>query len=162
MASDSGQKGFIALLTRARVAILALAPDEGRLQAAAPDADTTRAWAGAGAGLAEVLARLEHQDDPLRALLAVDMALAMEGAGSEMGCGVGRLVALLEYLPPAPPPECLLARIEIRLDANERARSLAEARSNRIRARWRLLGAAVAGAVVTAAVLISAMVVVAG
>ncbi len=95
MASDSGQKGFTALLTRARVAILALAPDEGRLEAAAPDADTTRAWAGAAAALADLLARLEHQDDPLRALLAVDMALAIEGARSEMGCGGGRLVALL-------------------------------------------------------------------
>lgn len=65
--------------------------------------------------------------------------------------GPGGLVALLEYLPPAPPPEGLLARIENRLDAVERARSIAEARSVRTHVRWRLLGAAVAGALAGAA-----------
>ena len=74
----------------------------------------------------------------------------------------GGLVALLEYLPPAPPPEGLLARIENRLDAIERARSIAEARSIRTHARWRVLGAALAGALAgaaaMAAVLISAVV----
>ncbi len=58
----------------------------------------------------------------------------------------GGLVALLEYLPPAPPPEGLLARIENRLDAIERTRSIAEARSSRAHARWRVLGAALTGA----------------
>jgi len=37
--------------------------------------------------------------------------------------GSGGLVALLEFLPPAPPPEGLLARIENRLDAFERAQA---------------------------------------
>ncbi len=74
----------------------------------------------------------------------------------------GRLVALLEYLPPAPPPEGLLARIENRIDAIEGARAIAEARSSRTHARWRVLGAALAGALAgaaaMAAVLISAVV----
>ncbi len=63
----------------------------------------------------------------------------------------GGLVALLEYLPPAPPPEGLLARIENRIDAIERARSIAEARSIRTHAGWRVLGAAVTGALAGAA-----------
>ncbi len=73
------------------------------------------------------------------------------GPARECGPGSGRLVALLEYLPPAPPPEGLLARIENRIDAFERARSVAEARSSRTHARWRVLGTAVTGALAGAA-----------
>ncbi len=77
----------------------------------------------------------------------------------ESGTKSGGLVALLEYLPPAPPPEGLLARIENRLDAFERARSIAAARSKRAHARWRLLGVgltgALAGAAAMAAVLLA-------
>lgn len=63
----------------------------------------------------------------------------------------GRLVALLEYLPPVPPPEGLLARVENRIDAIERARSIAEARSERTHAGWRVLGATLTGALAGAA-----------
>jgi len=95
MPSDSGQKGFVEPLTRARVAILALVPDAGQAQRTGPDSDTIQAWARASAALAELLGRLEDQDDPLRALLAVDMALAVDDARSETGCGGGKLAALL-------------------------------------------------------------------
>ena len=95
MPSDSGQKGFVEPLTRARVAILALVPDAGQAQGTGPDSDTIQAWARASAALADLLGRLEDQDDPLRALLAVDMALAVDDARSETGRGGGKLAALL-------------------------------------------------------------------
>jgi chemotaxis protein histidine kinase CheA len=100
MPSDSGQQGFVELLARARVAILALAPDEGqvegRIAGAAPDdPNAIEAWTCASAAVANLLGWLEDQDDPLRALLAADMALAIDDARSEMGRGRGKLVALL-------------------------------------------------------------------
>ena len=95
MPSDSGQKGFAESLTRARVAILALVPDAGQAPGTGPDPDTIQAWARASAALADLLGRLEDQDDPLRALLAVDMALAVDDARSETGRGGGKLAALL-------------------------------------------------------------------
>ncbi len=95
MPADSGREGFVDLLARARVAILALAPDEGAVEGAAPGPDVIEASARASAAVADLLGQLEDQDDPLRALLAVDMALAIEDARSDMGRGRGKLVALL-------------------------------------------------------------------
>ncbi len=63
----------------------------------------------------------------------------------------GALAPLLELLRPAPPPVGLLARIESRIDAAERARSVAGARAERARARWHLLAAALTGALAGAA-----------
>jgi hypothetical protein len=91
MLADSGREGFVELLARARAAILALAPGEG----AAPGAIAIQAWTCASTAVADLLGQLEDQDDPLRALLAVDMALAIDDARSEMGRGRGKLVALL-------------------------------------------------------------------
>ena len=93
MPADSGRESFVELLARARVAILALAPDEG--EGAAPDPIAMQAWTCASAAVAGLLDQLEDQDDPLRALLAVDMALAIDDASSEMGRARGKLVALL-------------------------------------------------------------------
>ncbi|MCK5365207.1 MAG: chemotaxis protein CheW [Gammaproteobacteria bacterium] len=93
MPADSGRESFVELLARARVAILALAPDEG--EGAAPDPIVMEAWTCASAAVAGLLGQLENQEDPLRALLAVDMALAIDDASSEPGRGRGKLVALL-------------------------------------------------------------------
>jgi chemotaxis protein histidine kinase CheA len=83
------------LLARARVAIFALLADEGQVEGAAPEPNAIQAWTCASAAVADLLGQLEDQDDPLRALLAVDMALAIDDARSEMGRGRGKLVALL-------------------------------------------------------------------
>ena len=93
MPADSGREGFVELLARARVAILALTPEEG--EGAATDPIALEASARASAAVADLLGQLEVQDDSLRALLAVDMALAIDDAGSGMGRGRGKLVALL-------------------------------------------------------------------
>ncbi len=93
MPADSGREGFVELLARARVAILALMPVEG--EGAAPDPIAIEASARASAAVADLLGQLEDQDDPLRALLAVDMALAIDNGRSGMGRGRGKLVALL-------------------------------------------------------------------
>jgi len=93
MPADSGREGFVELLARARVAILALTPEEG--EGAATDPIAIEASARASATVADLLGQLEDQDDPLRALLAVDMALAIDDGRSGMGRGRGKVVALL-------------------------------------------------------------------
>ncbi|GMQ95687.1 MAG: hypothetical protein BMS9Abin14_137 [Gammaproteobacteria bacterium] len=88
MPADSGREGFAELLARARVAVLALAPEDSR---DSPPEATARALAV----MAALLAELETRDDTLRALLAVDMALAIDDAPSATGGGRDRLAALL-------------------------------------------------------------------
>ncbi len=95
MPSDSGHQGLVELLARARVAIFALLPDEGQAEGAAPEPNAIQAWTCASAAVADLLGQLEDQGDPLRALLAVDMALAIDDARSEIGRGGGQLVLLL-------------------------------------------------------------------
>lgn len=95
MPSDSGHQGLVELLARARVAIFALLADEDQAEGAAPEPNAIQAWTCASAAVAELLGQLEDQGDPLRALLAVDMALAIDDARSEIGRGGGKLVALL-------------------------------------------------------------------
>lgn len=95
MPSDSGHQGLVELLARARVAIFALLPDEGQAEGAAPEPNAIQAWTCASAAVADLLGQLEDQGDPLRALLAVDMALAIDDARSDIGRGGGQLVLLL-------------------------------------------------------------------
>ena len=93
MPADPGREGFAELLARARVAVLTLASDES--PGSAPEPITTEASARASAAMAPLLAELESGDDTLRALLAVDMALAIEDAPSATGRGRGKLGAFL-------------------------------------------------------------------
>jgi chemotaxis protein histidine kinase CheA len=92
--ADAVREDLAELLARARIAVLALAPEEspeGQSDAPAPDA-----WEDASAAIARLLPALEDGDDTLRALLAVDMALGVEHAASETaGHGRGKLVSLL-------------------------------------------------------------------
>lgn len=93
MAAEAGQQGLSELLARARVAVLDLAPEESADGSA--EAISAGAAARASAAIAAVAAALEHEDDTLRALLAVDMALAVDEAPSAPGRGRGKLVAML-------------------------------------------------------------------
>jgi hypothetical protein len=93
MVADSGCEGFAELLARVRIAVLALAPEDSR--DSPPEPITREASARAVAAMAPLLAELETQNDTLRALLAVDMALAIDDAPSATGRGRGRLAALL-------------------------------------------------------------------
>jgi len=81
------------VLARARVAVLALAPRASG--DSPPDAITGEARARALAAMSPLLAELETRDDPLRALLAVDMAMAIDDPPSVTGGGRDRLAALL-------------------------------------------------------------------
>ncbi|TFG88622.1 MAG: hypothetical protein E4H18_01835, partial [Hyphomicrobiales bacterium] len=81
------------LLARVRIAILALAPDES--SESPPEAISVEAAARAAGAIGALLAELESQDDTLRALLAVDMALAVDEAPSASGRSRGKLAALL-------------------------------------------------------------------
>ncbi len=81
------------MLARARVAVLALTPEDSR--DSPPDPISRQASARAVAAMAPLLAELETRDDSLRALLAVDMALAIDAAPSATGRGRDRLAALL-------------------------------------------------------------------
>ena len=61
------------------------------------------------------------------------------------------LLPLLEFVPPSPPPAGLLAQIESRIVAIDRAQTSAEARAARVKSVWRILGAGLAGALMAAA-----------
>jgi hypothetical protein len=98
MPADKGRKGFVDILARARVAVLALAPDESPDEAPPSSPESGNADSAAqraSAAITELQAALEHGDDTLRALLATDMAMAVDGAGSATAGERGRLVALL-------------------------------------------------------------------
>ena len=105
MSADPGGVGFAELLARARVAILALTPEQR--PDAAPEPSSVEARARASTAMAELLAKLEHGDDTLRALLAADMALAIDHgppASRRSGGGLGAiLVQALSVLADALP-----------------------------------------------------------
>jgi chemotaxis protein histidine kinase CheA len=99
MPADSGRQALSGLLARARVAILALAPDDTPDSPPPVDAE---AAARASAALGALAAALEHGEDPLRVLLAVDMAqavdMAVDPAMNQVSLptrGRGKLVAVL-------------------------------------------------------------------
>ena len=93
MPADSGRVALAELLASARVAILALAPQER--PDAAPEPISAEACARASSAIAGLSAELENADDTLRALLAVDMALAVDSALSASASSRGKLVAIL-------------------------------------------------------------------
>jgi len=101
MPAEKGRKAFADILAHARVAVLALPPDETPDDA--PDASPSSPGSGnadgaaqrASAAIAELQSALERGDDTLRTLLATDMAIAVHGAGSATAGERGRLVALL-------------------------------------------------------------------
>lgn len=94
MPADKGPKAFADILARARVAVLALAPEES--PDASPHSDNpSQAAERASAAIAELQTALEGGDDTLRTLLAMDMASAVDGGGSATAGVRGRLVALL-------------------------------------------------------------------
>jgi chemotaxis protein histidine kinase CheA len=93
MPADSGRMTLAELLASARVAILALAPQEH--PDAAPEPISAEACARASSAIAGLSAELENADDTLRTLLAVDMALAVDSALSASASSRGKLVAIL-------------------------------------------------------------------
>ena len=93
MPADSGCEGFAGLLARARVAVLALAPEDSR--DSPPEPITRQASARALGAMAPLLAELETRDDTLRVLLAADMALAIDAAPLASGRGRDSMAALL-------------------------------------------------------------------
>lgn len=95
MPADSGRLGLSALLARARVAVLALAPEESA--ASAPESISVEAMAGAAQALAALAAELERDNATLGALLAADMVLAVEHPPSTAARSRGKLVAVLVH-----------------------------------------------------------------
>ena len=93
MPPDPPPAGLAELLAKARVAILALAPEERA--DAGPEPISVEASAHASAPIANLLAKLEQGDDSLRAMLAADMATAIDDAPSATGHGRGKLVSIL-------------------------------------------------------------------
>lgn len=106
MPSESERPSFDESIARARVAILALAPDETpQIEGAVPAPELSE---NATSALASLLATLETDDDTLRALLAVDMIMAIEDAGpggQSRGMLVSLLLQALSVLAHDPPSE---------------------------------------------------------
>ncbi|MDX1432220.1 MAG: hypothetical protein R3286_07190, partial [Gammaproteobacteria bacterium] len=109
MAADAERPGTPELCARLRTAVLDLAPEESAPEESAPGesvpgesapvaervpgADT---WERAASEAARLVEALEAGDDPLRVLLAADMALAIDDAARADGRNRGRLVSLLD------------------------------------------------------------------
>ena len=93
MSPDAPPVALAELLGKARVAILALAPEE-RADAHA-ESISVEASAPASAAIADLLAKLEQGDDCLRVMLAADMASAIADAPSATASGRGKLVSIL-------------------------------------------------------------------
>ena len=105
MTADGGGVGLAESLVRARIALFDLAPENRPDTPSEPD--SIEACALASAAIADLLAKLEHGDDALRALLAADMALAIDDGPSATRRGGGSLAAILDQalsvLDDAPP-----------------------------------------------------------
>lgn len=93
MSPDAPPVALAELLGKARVAILALAPEE--CADAPAQSITVEASAPASAAIADLLAKLEQGDDCLRVMLAADMASAIDDAPSATASGRGKLVSIL-------------------------------------------------------------------
>lgn len=108
MPAEGARGAFSESLARARVAVLALAPEDDSLEVpAAPVADAVAARAVAA--VADLQNVLEAEEDTLRAMLAADMAVAVARAGAAQAGERGRVVALLAQalavLADEPPPD---------------------------------------------------------
>lgn len=94
MPEDAEPPSLDESIARARVAILALAPDETPETPGAP-APAPGLSENASAAITGLLAALENDDDTLRALLAVDMVMAIEDVAATSEQSRGMLVSLL-------------------------------------------------------------------
>ncbi len=96
MTAETAPADLTGLLATARIAVLDLAPAEHSYDSPdAPDAPSADAWQRATAAMVPLVSALEAGDDSPRALLAVDMALAIEHAAASERHNRGRLVSLL-------------------------------------------------------------------
>lgn len=93
MPAETARPELAELLAAARIAVLDLAP--AQTPPHSQEVPSLRAWQRASSAIAELLKVLEVGEDSLRALMGVDMALAIEHAASAERHNRGQLVSLL-------------------------------------------------------------------